>query len=109
MSTRWRRLTLLGALERAAAACASAVGAVRIDPRGAHRQLTRSATTTGEPSWPTRNELAERGLLETFDMRPEAALAELHRAMVATAGDPALLFALAELSFLHGHATTKPD
>ena len=103
-----RRLALLGALWLAAAACASPVGAVRVDPAVAHRQLARSATTTGEPSWPTRNHLAEHDLLEAFDTQPEAAIAELHRAMVASGGDPGLLFALAELSFLHGQATTNP-
>ena len=51
-----RRLALLGALWLAAAACASPVGAVRVDPAVAQRQLSRSATTTGEPSWPTRNQ-----------------------------------------------------
>jgi hypothetical protein len=104
-----RRLSLLGALGLAAAACASPVGAVRVDPEVAQRQLARSATTTGEPSWPTRNHLAEHGLLEAFETRPEAALAELHRAMVASGGDPDLLFALAELAFLHGQATTKSE
>ena len=81
-----RRLALLGALWLAAAACASPVGAVRVDPAVAQRQLARSATTTGEPSWPTRNHLAEHGLLEAFDTQPEAAIAELHRAMVASGG-----------------------
>jgi hypothetical protein len=104
-----RRLSLLGALGLAAAACASPVGAVRVDPEVAQRQLARSATTTGEPSWPTRNHLAEHGLLEAFETRPEAALAELHRAMVASGGDPDLLFALVELSFLYGQATTKSE
>ena len=41
--------------------------------------------------------------------RPEVGLAELHRAMVAAGGDPDLLFALAELSFLYGQATAKPE
>ncbi len=41
-----------------------------VDPAVAHRQLARSATTTGEPSWPTRNHLAERGLLEAFESAP---------------------------------------
>ena len=103
-----RRLALLGALWLAAAACASPVGAIRVDPAVAQRQLARSATTTGEPSWPTRNVLSEHGLLEAFDTQPEAAIAELHRAMVASGGDPGLLFALAELSFLHGQATKNP-
>jgi hypothetical protein len=103
------RLALLGVLGLAAAACASPVGAVRVDPAVAHHQLARSATTTGEPSWPTSNRLAEQGLLEAFKTRPEAALAELHGAMVAAGGDPGLLLALAELSFLHGQAAKKPD
>ena len=83
-----RRLALLGALWLAAAACASPVGAVRVDPAVAQRQLARSAITTGEPSWPTRNMLFEHGLFEAFDERPEAAIAELHRAMVASRGGP---------------------
>jgi hypothetical protein len=104
-----RRLAVLGALWLAAAACAGPVGAVRVAPDVAHRQLARGATTTGEPSWPTRNQLAEHGLLDAFERRPEAAIAELHRAMVAAGGRDDLLFALAELSFLHGQATAKPD
>src|SRR5262249_34542356 len=106
---RWRatqsgRLALLGVLCLAAAACASPVGAVRVDPTVAHRQLARSAITTGEPSWPTRDGLAEHGLVEAFKTQPEAAIVELHRAMVGAGGDPDLLFALAEVSFLHGQA-----
>ena len=53
--------------------------------------------------------LFERGLFDAFDAEPETALADLHRAMVAAGGDPDLLFALAELSFLHGQAAKKPD
>ena len=37
------------------------------------------------------------------------ALAELHQAMVAAQGEPDLLFALAELSYLHGRAAKKPE
>ena len=76
--------------------------ATRVDPKVVHGELARSAVTTGEPSLPTRNVLFELGLFDMFAERPEAALAELHRAMVASGGDPDLLFALAELSFLHG-------
>jgi hypothetical protein len=82
---------------------------VRVDPKVVLRDLSRSAITTGEPSLPTRNVLFERGLFEAFNAQPEAALAELHRAMAAARGDPDLLFALAELSFLHGQAAKKPD
>ncbi len=100
---------LLAALGLALAACAGPIKAVRVDPTVVQADLGRSATTTGEPSWPTRNVLFERGLFEAFDKHPEAAIAELHRAMVAARGDQNLLFALAELSFLHGQAAKRPD
>jgi hypothetical protein len=104
-----RQVALLGALCLALAACAGPVGTARVDPKVVLRDLGRSAITTGEPSLPTRNVLFERGLFEAFDEHPESAITELHRAMVASRGDADLLFALAELSFLHGQAATKPD
>ena len=103
------RLVLLAALCLALGACASPVRAVRVDRTVAHRDLARSAITTGEPSWPTRVALLERGLLDAFNESPEIAIADLHRAMVAAKGDVDLLFALAELSFLHGQAVGKPE
>jgi hypothetical protein len=103
------RLLLLGALGIVVAACASPVSAVRVDPKTALHQLDRSAISTGDPSWPTRNVLREAGLLERFDERPEAALADLHRRMVAAGGDLDTLFALAELSFLHARSVTKRE
>jgi pimeloyl-ACP methyl ester carboxylesterase len=84
------------------------VGTIRTDPKVVLRDLARSATTTGEPSWQTRNVLLEQGLLAEFEERPEEVLAGLHKTMVATGGDPDLLFALAELSFLHGQTAAKP-
>ena len=102
-----RRLGLLGALCLALAACAGPVGTTRVDPKVVLRELDQSAITSGKPSLPTRNVLYERGLFEAFDERPEAAIAELHRAMVAAQGDQDMLFALAELSFLHGQAAQK--
>ena len=104
-----RRLLLLAALCLALGACTSPVRAVRVDRTVAHRDLARSVITTGEASWPTRDVLLERGLLDTFGERPEIALSELHRAMIAGKGDPDLLFALAELSFLHGETAAKPE
>ena len=104
----WRPLAVLGALCLVLAACAGPVGTHRADPKVVLRDLARSATTTGEPSWPTRNVLLEQGLLDGFTERPEEALAGLHKTMVATGGDPDLLFALAELSFLHGQTAGKP-
>jgi hypothetical protein len=100
---------LLAALGLAFAACASPVRAVRVDPKVAQHDLARSAVATGEPTWETRNVLFERGLFAPFAEHPEAALADLHQAMVASGGDPDLLFALAELSFLHGEAARKRD
>lgn len=97
------------ALGLALAACAGPVGATRVDPTVVQRDLARSAVSTGEPSWPTRNVLFERGLFEAYAERPEMALAELHKAMIAAGGDPDLLFALAELSFLHGKVAAKRE
>jgi len=104
-----RRLALLGALCLALAACAGPVSTSRVDPKVVLRELDQSAITSGKPSLPTRNVLYEHGLFEAFDDRPAAAIAELHRAMVAARGDQEMLFALAELSFLYGQATKKRD
>ena len=101
------RLALLGTLCLALAACAGPVYTTRVDPKVVLRELDQSAITSGEPSQPTRNVLNERGLFEAFGKRPEAAIAELHQAMVAAQGDQDALFALAELSFLHGQKVKK--
>ncbi|MGH7393028.1 MAG: hypothetical protein ACREM3_26775 [Candidatus Rokuibacteriota bacterium] len=93
----------------ALAGCAGPVGTVRVDPTDVLRDVGRSVITTDEPNWPTRNVLLEFNLFTAFDERPEVALADLHRAMVAAGRDRAILFAFAELSFLHARATSKPD
>jgi hypothetical protein len=103
------RAAVWGALCLALVACAGPVGTTRVDPKVVLRELDQSAITSGEPSLPTRNVLYERGLFEAFDERPEAAIAELHRVMVAAQGDENTLFALAELSFLRGQATKRRD
>ncbi|HSE04812.1 MAG TPA: hypothetical protein VLK35_11725 [Methylomirabilota bacterium] len=104
-----RGIALLGAVCLALAACAGPVGTTRVDPKVVLADLARAATTTGEPSWSTRNVLLEQGLLAAFGERPDAVIAQMHQAMVAAGGDPDLLFALAELSFLHGQTTSEPD
>jgi len=103
------RLSVVAALCVLAAARASPVSAVRVDPKTVHHQLDRSAVATGDPSWPTRNVLRERGLLEKFEEHPDAALADLHRAMVAAGGDVDMLFALAELSFLRAQTASTRE
>ena len=103
------RLGLLAALGLAVAACAGPVSATRVDPTIVQRDLARSAVSTGQLSWPTRNVLFERGLFKAYAERPEEALAELHKVMIAAGGDADLLFALAELSFLHGKAELKRE
>jgi hypothetical protein len=102
-----RRQGLLVVLGLSLAACVSPVQAIRVDPKVVLGDLGRSAITTGEPSLPTRNVLFELGLFDTFAEHPDAALTEMRRAMVASGGDPGLLFALAELSFLHGQSLGK--
>jgi hypothetical protein len=99
----------LSALGLFVAACASPVSAVRVDPQTVYHELSRSAVASSEPSWPTRNVLQERGLVEAFQTRPEVAIADLHRAMVAAGSDLDALFALAELSFLHARAAAKRE
>ena len=98
---RWA-LALLVVLCLALVACAGPVGTVRSDPKDVLRDLARSATTTGEPNLATRNALHVFGLFETYEESPEVAIEQLHRVMVASQGHPALLFALAELSYLYG-------
>ena len=51
----------------ALAACAGPVGTNRVDPKVVQADVARSATTTGDPSWPTRNVLYEHGLFDQFD------------------------------------------
>jgi hypothetical protein len=104
------RFALFGVIMLGLGACAGGpVQAIRVDPKVVHGELAQSAVTTGEPSLPTRNVLFELGLFDRFAERPEATLADLHKAMVASGGDPDLLFALAELSFLHGDSARKRE
>jgi pimeloyl-ACP methyl ester carboxylesterase len=108
----WSKLCnpiLLVALCLFLGACASPYQAIRVPPAQAQADLGRSAVTTGEASWPTRNVLYEHGLFDEFNAHPEAALTELHRTMVEEQGNPDLLFALAELSFLHGKDARSPE
>ena len=88
IGSRWRSLAVLSGLCLVVAACAGPVGTNRTDPKVVLRDLARSATSTGEPTWQTRNVLLEQGLFVEFDEKPEEVLAALHKTMVATGGDP---------------------
>src|SRR5262245_47678652 len=106
---RYGLFVLIGLLCAALAACAGPVGATRADPKVVQADVSRSATTTGDPSWPTRNVLYEFGLFDVFDEQPEDALGKMHGAMVASQGDPDMLFALAEMSYIHGRNSGKRE
>ncbi len=88
-------------------ACAGPVTVVRVDPETVDRELTANALSAGRPSGETKNVLLAHGRVEEFDDDPAAALAALHRDMVAAPGDADILFALAELSFLHAEASRR--
>jgi hypothetical protein len=106
---RLRAPSLLAGLALALAACGGPVSANRVDLKVVQHDLARSAVTTGEPSWASRNVLLEQGLLDAYGERPEETLAELHRTMAAAGGAPDMLFALAELTYLHGQAAAKRE
>ena len=80
--------------------CVTPIGVTRVDPRTAQQELTANALSTGKASSFSIRELLNRDLYTTFNDDPVRALAELH-ADLAPKGDEDLLFALAELSFLH--------
>ncbi len=80
------------------------VGVSRIDPEAAYRLHTVSALSEGQPSEASKMVLRRLGLMDRFDKEPAAVLAELHQGLAPT-GDEWRLFALADLSFLHGERT----
>ena len=96
------------ALALLALACAAPVRVTRVDARSVHRVLTSSVLSNGEPSASTRHVLQRLALRERFESQPEAALAELH-AGLDPSGDRGRIFALAELSFLHGEQSRKRE
>ncbi|MBW2314355.1 MAG: hypothetical protein JRH10_09205 [Deltaproteobacteria bacterium] len=99
------RFSLLILISTALGACASGppMGATPVDPRTAQRHLTASALTSREPSANTEQLLRRLGLYDLFGSKPEQTLTELHGALAPE--DSSRLFALAELSYLHGAAT----
>lgn len=96
------RISLLILLAATLGACASGppVGATHMDARTAHRHLTMSALSSGQPSATSEQLLRRLGLFERFANDAAATLAELHGTLAPD--DDERLFALAELSYLHG-------
>jgi pimeloyl-ACP methyl ester carboxylesterase len=87
--------------------CSTPVGVERVDARTVHRELTANVLSAGRPSAPTLQVLHRLGLFERFEREPEAVLARLHEGLAPTA-DEDRVFALAELSFLHGEQSGEP-
>ncbi len=98
----------LASLALLALACAAPVRVSRVDARAVHFELASNVLTHGAPSRPTLQVLQRLALLERFEADPERVLAELHESL-APSGDRGRIFALAELSFLHGQEGGKRE
>ncbi len=102
------RGTALAVAASLLAACATPVGVRRVDAKRVHRELTANALSTDGPSEASSQLLNRLGLADRFEVDPGATLAALHAGLAPT-GDADLVFALAELSFLHGEKTGHRD
>ena len=89
------------ALACLAAGCATPIGVSYVDRRVAYHSLTANAISAERPSSFSSRELINSNLYQEFADNPQKALADLH-AGLAPKGDEDRIFALAELSFLHG-------
>ena len=103
------RTVLVAAAALLLVSCGPPVGVSRVSLRTVGEELTRSALNSSTPSFFSENVLHRWNLTETFRRDPEAALAELHRLVVGKDGREEILFALAELSFIHADNTQKKD
>jgi len=101
--TRGTRVVVL--LTVAVVACGSPIRVRRVSSQRAYRSITASALSTDRASEWSRGTVNEWGLLEQFDERPEETLAQLHEIVTSGRGGSHELFALAELSLLHGDET----
>lgn len=90
-----------------ASACATPIGVVKGKPQSVYHALTASVLSTGRPSATSEQVLHRNGFTERFKNNPEAVLAELRGTGVGLSRDR--LFALAELSFLHGENSRKRE
>ena len=106
----WRRATFsawAALLLLLLAGCGPPIQVNRMDPRDVQHELTSNVISTGNLSDQTQIVLRRHDLAVLFAKDPEAAVADLHRTAVAEDANPDLLFALAELSFLHAEDTGK--
>jgi pimeloyl-ACP methyl ester carboxylesterase len=89
------------ALYLALAACGTPIAVERVDARTAQTELTGNALTTGRLSGSTQIALRRLDLLGVYADDPPAAIQAVTAIVAADAGDRDLLFALAEMAFLH--------
>src|SRR5215510_8321516 len=103
---RARGVTLLAiCLSLATLACSTPISVVKVEPSIIQRELATSAVANDKPSDATRTVLEEEGLIEHFEDDPVATLDKLHDAVVSGRRRSRALFALAELSYIHGVKT----
>lgn len=81
--------------------CASPVGVRYLEPHEAYRKMTENVLSGSALSAPTVQILHRSGLEEVFRREPGRAIASLHKGL-PTVQEADRLFALSELSFLHG-------
>lgn len=84
------------------AACGSPITVERQDARAVRTELTSNALTTGRLSQATQTAMRRLDVLTLFDRDPLAALRVVNQAVIANRGHPDLMFALAEMAFVHG-------
>ncbi len=101
------RAAVLAVMLTLVSACATPIGVNRVDHATVYRSLTRSVLSGKDPTLFTQQFLRSHGLERRFDKEPEAVISELHGTGAGLG--PEVLFALAELSFLHAELAQKPE
>src|SRR5882672_7755590 len=101
MKASWFVTLALAAIVAVFSGCQAPIGADRVSPRAAYKQVTINALRTGKPSSDTLSVLHRYGLSELAKERPDEAVVRLHEKVVAMQ-DRTLFFALAELSYAAG-------
>jgi pimeloyl-ACP methyl ester carboxylesterase len=92
-------------LSLATIACSTPISVTKVDPAIIQRELATSAVANGEPSDATRTVLEEEGLIGLFKDDPNGTLDKLHSAVTSGRRRERALFALAEISYIHGVKT----